>query len=140
MSQKTKFYALQGGLNLVTPAIRTPPGHLIEAVNYEPVERGYRRFGGFERYDGQPAPSDASYWILEFDVGTEAIVEGDIISGATSEAYGEALVDAVVESGSFAGDDADGYLVLTNVNGTFVDNETLQLNAGFSDGFSSGFS
>lgn len=129
MAQQTIIHALQGGLNLVTPALQTPPGHCIAGVNYEPVERGYQRVDGFERYDGRPSPSDASYWVLDFDAGTTAVSEGDTVTGATSGATGEALVDSVVESGSYAGNDAAGYLVLTNVSGTFQDNEDLQVSA-----------
>ncbi len=129
MTRQTKFYPLQGGLNLVTPAIRMPPGHLIAGVNYEPVEKGYQRFGGFERYDGRPAPSDASYWVLDFDAGEAAMSEGDIITDGGTGATGEALIDAVVESGAYATNDAAGYLVLVNVVGTFVDDNDLEVSA-----------
>lgn len=124
MTQKTAFFPLQGGLNLVTPAIRTPSGNIIAGVNYEPVERGYRRNDGFERFDGRPKPSAATYWILNFDGGTGAFVEGEIATGAGG-ATGECLIDAVIESGSFAGNNAVGYLVLVNGTGTFVNNEAL---------------
>ena len=129
MTQKTQYFTCQGGLNLVTPAIRTPSGHLIAGVNYEPVERGYRRLDGFERFDGQPKPSAASYWKFDFDAGTAIISAGDVVTGATSSATGEALIDAVIESGSYAGNDAAGYNVLMAVSGTFQDNENLQVSA-----------
>lgn len=123
------YFPLQGGLNLTTPSVRTPKGHAIAAENYQPVERGYRRFDGFERFDGRPSPSAASYWVLHFDAGTAAITAGQIVTGATSSASGEALVNAVVESGSYGGSDAAGYLVLFNVSGTFQNNENLQVAA-----------
>ena len=126
---QASFYPLQGGLNLVTPSIRTPPGHLIAGSNYEPVERGYRRIQGYERFDGRPKPSEASYWLLNYDAGTAAIAEGDTVTGATSGATGKALIAQVVSTGSYAGSDAAGYLVLTAVVGTFQNNENLQVSA-----------
>lgn len=129
MTQQTSTALLQGGQNLVTPAIAVPPGQLIGGVNYEPEVRGIRRVTGYERYDGQPRPSLGSYWVLEFDQGTAAISEGDQVTGATSGATGKALEDATVQSGSYGEGNADGFLVLTDVTGTFQDDENLQVSA-----------
>ena len=130
MTIKTQFYELAGGVDMVTSAITVKPGRARASVNYEPTEQGYQRVQGFERFDGQPKPSDAAYWILDFDAGTAAINEGDIVTGADSGATGEALVDQVIESGSLVGNDAAGYLVLVNVSSTsFNNNEKLQVSA-----------
>lgn len=126
---QTRFFALRGGLDLVTPAVETPPGRVIAGVNYEPHRRGYRRVDGFERFDGQPKPSEASYSVLNFDAGVTAVAEGDTVTGATSGATGKALIAGVLETGTYAGSDATGYLVLTNVSGTFQDNENLEVSA-----------
>ncbi|RFC65016.1 hypothetical protein DYI37_03885 [Fulvimarina endophytica] len=48
---------LRGGLDLITPAMAMPAGRAIAAMNYEPEARGYRRIGGYERFDGRPSPS-----------------------------------------------------------------------------------
>jgi hypothetical protein len=127
MTQTTKHFALGGGLDLVTPPIAMPPGHLIACSNYEPVMNGYRRIDGYERFDGHTKPSEASYWVLGFDAGTATIAAGATVTGATSAATGAALVDAVVTSGSYGASDAAGYLVLTAVTGTFADDENLQV-------------
>ncbi len=127
--QQTEFFPLTGGLDLITPAIVTPAGRAIAAINYEPHPRGYRRVEGIEVFDGQPAPSDAEYWVLNFDTGTAAIAEGNTVTGATSAATGKALIAGVVETGTYGGGNAAGYLVLTNVSGTFQDNEALQVAA-----------
>lgn len=126
---ETRFFALQGGLDLISPAIVTPVGRVIAALNYEPHPRGYQRVEGYERFDGRPKPSKASYWRLRFDAGAAAITEGESVTGASSAATGVALIDAVVESGTYAGGDAAGYLVLTGVSGTFSDNENLEVGA-----------
>lgn len=124
-----QHFPIIGGLDLITPAIRTESGHAIAALNYEPIERGYGRLQGFQRYDGQPKPSEATYYVLDFDAGTAAISEGDTVTGATSGATGKALIDAVVSTGSYGTSDAAGYLVLTTVSGTFQDDENLQVSA-----------
>lgn len=129
MAQEQDIVVMRGGLDLVTPALQVPPGFLISCQNYEAEARGYRRVQGYERYDGQPKPSLASYYILNFDAGTAAISADDTVTGATSGATAKALVDAVVESGSYGGNDAAGYLVLYNVSGTFQDDENLQVSA-----------
>lgn len=127
MSQQTKSFRLGGGLDLVTPAIEKDPGALIAVLNYEPVPDGYRRIAGYERIDGHTDPSQASYWVLDFDAGSVAVAEGDTVDGLTSRATGVALIAGVVESGSYGAGTAAGYLVLTNVDGTFADNEELQV-------------
>lgn len=129
MTIQTSFFALAGGLDLVTPAIQTPEGRVIAGVNYEPSQRGYRRMDGFERLDGRPKPSRASYWVLRFENADTAIDEDDIVTGGTSAATGRAVIDAVVQSGSYGTSDAAGYLVLMGVSGTFVDGEDLEVSA-----------
>jgi hypothetical protein len=129
MSMMTSIALLRGGLDLVTPAVSVQQGMAIGGVNYEPEVRGYRRISGYERYDGRPRPSSASYWVINFDAGSATIAEGNTVTGATSGATGKALIAAVVETGSYGGSDAAGYLVLTDVSGTFQDNENLQVSA-----------
>lgn len=133
MGQETRFYPLRGGLNLTSPAIEMPPGHVIAGLNYEPIERGYGRVAGYERFDGRPKPSEASYSILYFDNGVAEVAASSVVTGVTSGATGTAIRAGVLyrsdggDVGSYAGSDAQGYLVLTSVSGTFVDNEALQV-------------
>ena len=127
--QRTAFYPLEGGLDLISPAITIPPGRCIAAVNHEPSDRGYRRMDGLERLDGRPKPSEASYWVLNFDVGDTEVQADDVVTGGTSGATGIALIDGVLETGTYVGGDATGYLVLTQVVGTFQDDEDLEVSA-----------
>ena len=138
-----KHFPLQGGLNEVTPPLSLKGGELFGVSNYEPgAKGGYRRIDGYERLDGQPAPSEASYWILNFDAGD--IVEPSVTAqcfGDTSGAKGE-VGNVVLESGTWAGSDAAGYLILYGVIGAFIDDEPLSFTGagdGFDTGFSSGF-
>ena len=141
---KTESFSLKGGINQVDAPIEIPGGMFLAAFNYEPLTRtGYERTQGHERYDGQPKPSEAGYWILDFDAGdvvtpvTDSLCEG-VTSGAIAK-----VGEVVLESGTWAGSDAAGYLVLYTLSGTFVDDEVLNFTTadpGFSSGFSSGFS
>lgn len=68
---KTKYYALEGGLDVVTPALKVRPGRALAMVNFEPwYQGGYRRISGYERFDGRPRPSDATF--TGFEVSTVA--------------------------------------------------------------------
>jgi hypothetical protein len=127
--QQTQFYSLGGGLDLVSPPLSVTPGRMIAGFNYEPTLRGYRRCDGYERFDGHTKPSSATYYTLNFDAGSGAIVEGDVVTGGTSGATGIALVDAVLLTGSYGDGDAVGYIVLTAVAGTFVNDESLEVSA-----------
>lgn len=135
--QKQQTIVMQGGLDIVTEANQVQPGSCIGAQNYESEARGYRRIDGYERLDGQPKPSLASYWLLAFDQGSTAVSEGDTVTGFTSGASGIVLQDATVAEGSWGSGDAAGEIILFNVSGTFQDNEALQVSGGtvaYSDG------
>ena len=129
MVQIPQHFPLAGGLDLITPAIRTPPGRAIAAKNYEPVERGYSRLQGMERLDGRPKPSAQSYWTLDFDAGSTQVMEGDTVEGANSGATGVSLYDVTAETGSYGGGDATGTLVLSQVSGAFQDGEDLEVSS-----------
>jgi len=130
MAQPTpRTFPIIPTLDLVTPMFQKKPGVLIASMNHEPMADGAKRIDGYERIDGQTKASLAKYWVLEFDGGSAAITAGQTVAGATSAASGKALIDAVVESGSYGGGTAAGYLVLTSVSGTFQDNEALQVAA-----------
>uniref|UniRef100_A0A6H1ZY33 Uncharacterized protein n=1 Tax=viral metagenome TaxID=1070528 RepID=A0A6H1ZY33_9ZZZZ len=124
--RKVEYVPLDGGEDQITPTLSVNPGRAILAQNYELDLYGrYRLISGYEAYDGRPKPSEASYWILGFDTGTSEIAVADTVTGAAG-ATGEALV-IEVESGSWAGGDAAGYLVLFNVVGVYVDDEILSV-------------
>lgn len=130
MPQPTpRLFPIIPTLDLVTPMFQKKPGVLIACLNHEPMADGVKRIDGYERIDGRTKASQSKYSILEFDGGTAAITAGQTVTGATSAASGEALADAVVESGSYGAGTAAGYLILLNVSGTFQDNENLQVAA-----------
>lgn len=134
MSQRPHITLLRGGLNLVTTPLATPPGMVIDAKNYEPDEGGYRRVGGFERVDGQPRPHMQDYWIVSFDQGETQPTAGSVIRGESSSARAR-FIDLEVQVGSFAGNDALGFFVVSEPSGDFTYHEDLEILV--SDGFRS---
>ena len=112
-SVKPKYFRLAGGLDLVSSALTVKPGRCLAMVNFEPgIAGGYRRCDGFERFDGRPKPSDATFIGFEIDDGTY-LTEGETITGGTSGATGTVV--------AISGD----WVAVTKVTGTFVDGESL---------------
>lgn len=118
---RTAYYAMKGGLDLVTPAIKKSPGACYGALNYEPsIMGGYRRINGFERSDGRTAPTGSQYWLLSVTV-TGSLAVGNTVTGVTSAATGKVL--------GIVGTLPAVTLVLGRVSGTFVSGETLNVSA-----------
>lgn len=112
---KLSYYPVKGGLDLVTPAIALDPGKCFDAQNYIlEITGGYKRTPGFERFDGRPSPSEASYWVYPVNI-TGALAVGDTITGATSAATGKVLAIVGVD------------LILGRVVGTFTSSEVLNV-------------
>lgn len=106
---------LGGGLDLVTPSLSLPPGVARSSVNFEcSITGGYTRIAGYERYDGRPNPSDASYAAIAVTI-TGSISAGNTITGATSGATGVVFI----VSGSTVG--------YTKATGTFQVGETVRV-------------
>lgn len=109
------YYAMVGGLDLMTPAIELDPGRCFDAQNYEPqAVGGYRRINGYERYDGRTSPTSAPYWVLPATV-TGGISAGDTLTGVTSGATGRVL-------GTYALG-----IVLGRVSSNYQSGEALQI-------------
>ena len=120
MARRVTHVALRGGLDLVSSPLFVDSGRLWSGLNYVPVESGYRRIAGYERFDGRPSPSDAEYWLLGFTLGDgeSAAEAGDALTGATGGATAvvlKVLGDAYV-IGELAGTIADDEAL--NVSGT----------------------
>lgn len=111
---KVSYIKLEGGMNLVLPALQMPPGMCIDAGNFVPeISGGYKRVGGYERFDGREKPSDATYYTAT--VGIEGIVTiGNTITGAVS---GATAVVLAMESVS--------RLIISAPVGTFTLGESL---------------
>lgn len=103
----SKYYAFNGGLDLVSPPITIKPGVLRSASNFEiGVNGGYTRIAGYERFSGKASPSAAEFQNIDVTI-TGAVSAGNVITGATSGAT------ATVIAASSA------VLYITNITGTF---------------------
>ena len=116
---ETQYIKYSGGIDRASPVLSLRPGNALDAMNYEPgLLGGYRRIDGFERVDGRPAPSSATYTYLE-GVLTATIALGATLTGATSGATG-----VVVKV-----DIALGAVCITKAVGDFVSGENILVGA-----------
>jgi len=122
---KALYYPLGGGLDVVTPVQSMNPGRVIACSNIEPwFNGGYRRIDGFERFDGQPKPSEQNF--IGFEVSAvEDLVIGQIVTGVPSGATGEII-------GIYEYDEADDLATrnndmigVTQTTGTFAIGDVL---------------
>ena len=116
---RTKYFQLRGGLDVVTAPLTIDPGAALTMVNFEPwYNGGYRRIAGFERFDGRPRPSDATF--VGFDIDTiVGLVEGTtVLTGDTSGATGTVI-------GVFDSSGGQDEVGVAQVTGTFINGEPL---------------
>ncbi len=113
---------------MITSPLNLSPGALLDCINFVPdIVQGYTSFQGYERVDGQDKPSDMSYWIVGFTDGETEPSIGDTVTGVASGKTGVVLSAPAVESGSWDDNDAAGSFFLTRVDGSFTDDEELQV-------------
>ncbi len=80
-----------GGLDQVTPILSLKSGVCKRAANFEcSITGGYSRIAGYERFDGRPRPSDATYRSMTCNI-TGSIVVGNTVTGMTSGATGKVI-------------------------------------------------
>ena len=116
---RAKYVGFEGGYDTTSDRLHAGPGLVAYGLNYEPrLVGGYRRTGGYERFDGRARPSDASY--LGMTASTVwATSVGQVLTGQTSGATG---VVAYINA-------ASTWIAVTQVTGTFTLGEVLK-NAG----------
>jgi hypothetical protein len=122
-----KYVPYGGGVDLASSPRAIKPGRLTQCLNFEEAFgfQGYRSIYGYERKDGRTSPSSQTYYTQPFDAGSIAIVAGETVTNATT-ATGE-VVSVTLTSGSWAGGDAAGYLILTLVDDTWTDNDPIRV-------------
>ena len=116
-----KYVALEGGLDLVTPTLEASPGKCVTARNcYESVKGGYQTLAGYERFDGQPSPSEAATpEDIEVRRALIGAVPGDGPIRGVAQILGELL--AWRNSGAASvcyRSTEDGWVVVPNSEGT----------------------
>ena len=131
MAVQLEYVALSGGLDESSGKTLPRPGRLIGCENFEIVygTAGYQRARGYERFDGQTAPSTATYFKLAFTAGSNAPAGGATITTATGSAKILTTGGVLLASGSWAGGTAAGELLVTMVTGTFSPSQTITVGA-----------
>ncbi len=106
----------QGGWDLQTPTLSLPNGYVRDALNFEVSQvkgGGYRRIDGYERFDGEPAPSAATFTIIQVDTQVDTPGEPADPSIHSGTGFGKLL---------WVG---SNYYVLTNITGTITVGQAL---------------
>ncbi len=87
-----KQAVLDGGLDMISPPGYAKPGTVRFGLNYElEFGGGYRRLGGFERYDGRFQPHLAAYAAMQAAAPYSGVVVGNTVTGLTSGATGRVI-------------------------------------------------
>lgn len=108
----------KGGLDQLTPSLSLNKSYLMDVLNFEvSVNGGYARIGGYEAFDGQPSPSDATYLIIQVASFTNTPTVGQTLTGASSGTTG---VIAVV---------ASNYMAVTKASGSYTNGEIVNVGA-----------
>jgi hypothetical protein len=142
-----------GGLDLTTPPLRLPPGALHDVLNFEVAQfGGYTRVAGYERTDGHPSPSTATYIIVQVIAGDPSVpalgdvvghsvpadfttdFDSDFVSSPRTIAGKPTIGQTVIQRATGASGliavivtTPTPYLVLTRVSGQFDDSSQLEL-------------
>lgn len=122
---ETQYFPLKGGIDQVSPALTLLPGVCRDALNFEcNLNGGYQRIAGFERFDGHPSPSAASYYavILQNETLGITVAVGSMITGHTS---GATATVAYIDTTTSANYPNSEWIALVNVTGAFILNELL---------------
>jgi hypothetical protein len=79
-----------GGLDLTTPTLRLQAGALRDCLNFEVgMFGGYSRIDGYERVDGQAAPSAATYTVVWMAAPLTTVpTVGQVVTQAATGATG----------------------------------------------------
>jgi len=112
---------LKQGWDITSPTLEIGPGVVRDSKNFEiTTTGGYGRIAGYERYDGRPAPSAASYAIVQVSSFTNVPSVGQTLTGNTT---GATSVILSVVQGSAA------YMVVTKVAGAYNGTEVVKVGA-----------
>lgn len=112
--------SLVGGWYTLGSELIAPPGTVRDSQNFEAIPDragGYALIGGYERFDGRPKPSNASFVIVQLILFTNLPVVGQTLTGGTSGATGVIAAIGV------------NFLVLTKMTSSFVDGEAVSVGA-----------
>ncbi len=109
---------LVGGWYTLGSALIRPPGTVEDSQNFEAVPDptgGYALIGGYERFDGQPKPSSATFSIVQLSSFVNTPTVGQTLTGDTSGATG-----VIIALGA-------NLVIVTKVTSSFLDTEVVKV-------------
>lgn len=110
---QVSYFPLRGGLNQVSSPLAIQNGMCRDALNFEcEIDGGYRRIAGYERYDGRPEPSAATFYRINCTI-TGALAAGNLVTGSVTSST--AIVIAV----------GTDFVIVTKRSAGFVAGENL---------------
>lgn len=118
---QSDYAQFTGGMDQASSALQIKAGRLAYCRNFEEVfgKRGYTMIRGYERFDGHlNHPSQATYRVLAFTAGNASgpTVAGDVVTDVTGTITAKWIMSSIT-SGSTAGGDAAGFMVLFDLAG-----------------------
>jgi hypothetical protein len=119
-SVQTEIIVCKDGMDQVTPTLSLAGGVCRQSLNFEcGVNGGYNRIAGYERFDGQPSPTDNSviFQIIEVATVTTVPVIGDTLTASGGATGTVAYVDGT-------------RMVVCQITGTYATTETVSTGAG----------
>jgi hypothetical protein len=135
VQHKADFVTFSGGLDAVSPPFSIAPGFVRNALNYEEdINGGYASVTGYERYDGRPSPSSATYSSIPYTIASGSFTIGSSPVGSAAFYLGLAaagITVGVAITGSTSGATAVVFgvdassLTLTGIVGTFSASEII---------------
>jgi hypothetical protein len=119
MTVESKYIALAGGLDEHSPVTLPKQGRLLSAQNLELVfgSQGYNTINGYERLDGRPLASTATYTLLRVTSGLGTPIPGGTITAGAASGY---VLRAALVSGSGGLGSAVYDIAVTDVAGAFI--------------------
>lgn len=109
---------MRGGWDTQTPTLELYPGAVRDVQNFEVTPNpagGYARIAGYERYDGRPSPTDATFGLVQLASFTNVPTVGQTLAGFTSGATG--VIIALTST----------YIIVTKITGAFLDTEVVKV-------------
>lgn len=107
-----------GGLDLLSPNLTLQSGACRDMQNFEVSQNGgYGRIAGYERYSGMPAPSAATFVIVQVSTFVTVPSVGDVIAQASSGASGTVAAVNNIPGAC--------YMVVTKTTGSFDTSGTV---------------
>lgn len=126
MTVKQDYIPFVHGIDEVSGLTMPRKGSLIGAQNYEIVfgQQGYRRINGYERFDGQTSPTEATYWRIPFYDGELEIEAGDTVTGPDGTFV---VIRVDLQYGDWSLGNAGGELIVTLLDGDADQADQLQV-------------